>query len=215
MLATVPTHYIGSGLGLELEPNHYNDFTTWITRTVAFGPISTSKPGLCKPRCFAPIQYLSSDHIVTWSLRRLCSFSRSFTSRAQMYNPTNICWVAIENPRNSLIICPYFTATQRISVRSQMWKREVTERLKLHNLCTDHVTIRSELEYLIAAKSVGPAKWTRGLVPTRPNIAGFQSGPSSDPALVDRFSSSAVTNLDRSLSSGSNPDQCGVTRNRC
>jgi len=33
--------------------------------------------------------------------------------------------------------------------------REVKEGLKLHNLRTDHVTIRSELIYLIGAKAVG------------------------------------------------------------
>jgi len=32
--------------------------------------------------------------------------------------------------------------------------REVKEQLKLHNLRTDHVTIRSELKYLIGAKIV-------------------------------------------------------------
>jgi hypothetical protein len=33
--------------------------------------------------------------------------------------------------------------------------REVKEGLKLHNLHTDHVMIRSELIYLIGAKAVG------------------------------------------------------------
>jgi len=32
---------------------------------LAFGPVSTSKPGLCKPRLLAPIKYLSSDRIMT------------------------------------------------------------------------------------------------------------------------------------------------------
>jgi len=32
---------------------------------------------------------------------------------------------------------------------------EVKEPLILHNLCTDHVTVRSELKYLIGAKDVG------------------------------------------------------------
>jgi hypothetical protein len=32
---------------------------------------------------------------------------------------------------------------------------EVKELEKLHILCTDHVTIRSELKYLIGAKAVG------------------------------------------------------------
>jgi hypothetical protein len=33
--------------------------------------------------------------------------------------------------------------------------REVKQELKLHNLRTDHVMIRSELIYLIGAKAVG------------------------------------------------------------
>jgi len=33
----------------------------------------------------------------------------------------------------------------------------VKEQLELHNLCTDHVTIRSQLKYIIEAKVVGTA----------------------------------------------------------
>ena len=33
------------------------------------------------PTTSALIKYLSSDHIMTWSVRKLCSISRSFTSR--------------------------------------------------------------------------------------------------------------------------------------
>jgi len=57
---------------------------------------------------------------VTWSLLRLCICSRSFTTNFQSCNPTNIRRVAIDNPRISLTICIYFTATQRISVWSQI-----------------------------------------------------------------------------------------------
>jgi len=92
---------------------------------------------------------------VIWSIRRLCSFSRSFTSRFQICNPTNIRGVAIENPSISLKLCPNFTAPQRISVRSQIWILELNELVKLHNLHIHHVLIRSELKDLIAAKEVG------------------------------------------------------------
>jgi len=142
MLPMVPTWLNSSALRLELEANHCNGFTTWKTQTVAFGLISTSIPGRWKPRFFTPINYLSSDRIVTWSVCRLCSVSRSFTSCFQICNPTNICWVAIENPRISVEICPYFTANQRILVGSQFWKREVKERLKLHNLHICHAVIQ-------------------------------------------------------------------------
>ena len=44
--------------------------------------------------------------------------------------------------------------TRRILVRLQIWEREVKEGLKLDNVPTDHVTIQSELKYLIGAKIV-------------------------------------------------------------
>ena len=39
-------------------------------------------------------------------------------------------------------------------VGSQIWKWEVKERLKLHNLRIEHVVIRSELKYSIVARNV-------------------------------------------------------------
>jgi len=56
---TVPTRLNESGVESEPEPNWCNGFTPWKTWTIAFGAVSTSKPGLCKPRYFAPITYLS------------------------------------------------------------------------------------------------------------------------------------------------------------
>ena len=67
----------------------------------------------------APVMYWSSDRIATWSVYRLSSITSSFTSRFQIYDPTNIRGVAIENPRISLCFGPVFTATHRISVGSQ------------------------------------------------------------------------------------------------
>jgi len=154
---------------------------------LAFGLDSTSKPGLCKPRYLAQIKYLSSDHIVTWSVRRLCSSSRSFTSRFQICDPTNIHWVAIEIPLISPKMCLDFTATQRISVGSQICKREVKEWLVLYNLCTDHIMIRSELKYLIGAKVAGPVQWNRGPGTTWPNNGGSMSGPGNNPAKTKQF----------------------------
>jgi len=50
--------------------------------------------------------------------------------------------------------CGFEIATQRILVRSQISEREGKQGLKQHNLHTGHVTIRSELRYLIGAKIV-------------------------------------------------------------
>ena len=154
------------------------------------------------PASLPPIKYLSSDCIVTWSVHRLCSFSPSFPSRSQICDLTSIRWVAIENPHFSADISPYFTAIQRILAQSQIWQLEVKEGLKLHNLCTDHVTIQSELRYLIGGKVAGTVILNRGPVPTRPRtrrvplISGWQ--PELDHPV--RF---------RTL------DHCRVTRNRC
>jgi hypothetical protein len=86
---------------------------------------------------------------------RLSSFSRSFTSCLEIGDTTNIRWVTIEYPRILLDIACYCTATHRNSVGSWIWKWEVQQRLKPHNLCIDHVTIQSEMKYLIQAKAAG------------------------------------------------------------
>jgi len=157
VLATGPKSRVGSGSGSTRNRTVATGRTTPKTQTVGNGPVSPPKTRHFKSTILARINYLSSDRIVKWSVRRLCSVSGSFTSRIQICDRTNIRWVAIENPRTSLTIRLYFTATQQISVRSQIWQREVKERLKLHNLRIDHVMIQSELNYLIGAKVV--PKW--------------------------------------------------------
>ena len=215
MLATVPTCKSSSGLGLEPGPIGCNSFATWKTRTIAFGPGSTSIPGLCEPRFFVPIKYLSSDRIVAWSICRLCSFCRSFTSHSEICDAMNMRWVAIKNLQHSHRIGPIFTATQRISVGSQIWNREVKERLELHNLRIDHVTIQSKLKYLIGAKAVGTEKleprsgsnlaqnprfyvWSRSQTATT-KWGGFLAGSGTKP----------------NQTAGQNLDRWRVTRTRC
>jgi len=155
VLATGPNSRVGSGFGSTRNRTVATGHTTRKTRTVGNGAVLPPKTRHFKCTIFAPIKYLSSDRIMTWSVRKLSSFSPSFTSRIQICDRTNNGGGAIENPRNSLKNRLYFTATQRISVRSQIWMREVKEGLKLHNLHTGHVTIWSELIYLIGAKAVG------------------------------------------------------------
>jgi len=48
------------------------------------------------PATLPPIKYLSSDCMVTWSVRKLCSFSPSFTSRCQICDWANIHWIAVK-----------------------------------------------------------------------------------------------------------------------
>ena len=154
MLATATNSQVGSGFGSTWNRTIATGLTTRKTRTVRNGALLPPKTWHFKSTIFAPIKYLSSDRIMTWSLRRLTSFSPSLTSRIQICDRTNDRWGAIENPRNSLKKRLYFTATQQISVQSQIWMRVMEEGLKLHNLRTDHVTIRSEHIYIIGAKAV-------------------------------------------------------------
>ena len=50
----------------------------------------TSKTRHFNTTSLAPINYLSSDRIMTRSIRKLCNFMRSFTSRFQICDRTNI-----------------------------------------------------------------------------------------------------------------------------
>jgi hypothetical protein len=145
VFATVPTRENGSGLGLGPELNRCNGFYHTKSRTVAIGPVLPSNTRYFILTTLAPNKYLSSDCMVTWSVHRLCSFRSSFSSRVQICDPTNIRGVAIEIPWIALRIGPLFTATQRISVGSQIWMLEVKELVTLHNLHTNYVTVRSEL----------------------------------------------------------------------
>jgi len=131
------------------------------TRTVAIGPVLHPTTRHFNLTTLPPNPDLSSDCIVTSTICRLCSFSRSFTACFYNCDAPTIHGVAIENPEISHKIERHFTAIQRIVVRSQIWQREVEELLKLHNLRIDHVMIWSEHNNLIAGRVVGTVKWNR------------------------------------------------------
>jgi len=128
----------------------------------------------------------------------VCSFSRSFTSRCQICDRTNIGWVAIENPRILLQIWCYFTAIQRILMRSQIWKREVEEHVTLQNLRFHHVTIHWDIGYLIRTKVAGTMYSNRSQGTTHPKNWRFMSGPGDNPAKTkrDRFLGGSETEPD-------------------
>ena len=123
------------------------------TRTVPIGPVLPPKTQHFKCSFVPPIKYLSSNRIVTWSIRRLCRFSRSFTSCSQIWDLANIRGVAIDNMWISFKICLYFTAALRISVGLQIWMLELKELAKLHHLRIHHGIIWSELKKLDWSKS--------------------------------------------------------------
>ena len=149
VLPTVPNSQVGCSCSSNPEQDHCHRIYHTKTRMVAIGPVVATKSCHFNLTTLAMIKYLSYDRIMTWTICRLCSFARSFTSRFQICNPTNIDWVAIENLQISHEIWRYFTVIQWILVPLQIWKREVKELLKLHNLHTDHVTIWSEVKNLI------------------------------------------------------------------
>jgi len=111
--------------------------------------------------------------------------------------------------------CFYLTATQRISVGSQICKREVKERLELQNLCPDHAMIRSELKYVIGVKVAGTVEWNRGPGTTRPNNRGFMSGPGNNPAKTQWVGYLAGFGTEPNRTAGQKPDRWRVTRTRC
>jgi len=182
VLAKGPNSQVGSGYGSTRNRTVATCLTTPKTRTVSIGPVLPLKTRHFQFTILAPIKYLSSDCIITWSVCRLCSFGRPFTSRSQIWHRTNIRCVAIENPPISCKISRYFTPTLRILVQSQIWEREGKERLKLHNVRTDHIMIRSELKYLIGANDGGTAKWNCGPDTTQPKNPWFMSGLGNKPA---------------------------------
>jgi len=186
VITTVRDRRVGSGFGFDPEPNRCNGSYHTKTRTVAIGPVLPPKTQHYKSTIFAPIKYLSSDHIVTWSVGKLYSFSPSSTSRSQICGRTNIHRVAIEIPRILPEKWRYFTAIWWILVQSQIWQREVKERLKLPNLHTDHIVIRSELKYLSEAEVAGTIIRNRGPGSTRPENGGCMSGPEDKPAKTER-----------------------------
>jgi len=189
VLATVQNCQVGSGSGSNLEPNCCNGTYHTNPRTVAIEPVLLPETRHYKSTIFAPNKYFSSDHIVTQSVGKLWCFSPSFPSRSRICGRTNILRVAIEIPRIWPGQWRYFTVIRWILVQSQICQWEVKERLKLHNQCTDHIVIRSELKYSIGAKVAGTVIWNRGQGSTRSKHRGFMSGPGNEPAKTERVGS--------------------------
>jgi len=201
VLVTGPDCRVGLGSSSTRNWTMAMGLTTQTTQTVGNGTVLPPKTHHFKFTIVAPTKYFSSDCTMTWSVRTLCSFRRTFTSRCQICNRTNICWVAIENPRMSLRIWCYFTAIQRILIRSQIWKREVEECVKLHNLHIHHVMICWDLRYLIRAKVAETLKWN--------------CGPGNNPSKTKRFGFLVRSGTELNRTAGRNPDRWRVTRTYC
>jgi len=85
------------------------------------------------------------------------------------------------------MIWRYFTQSQRILFWSQIWKRELEELLKLHNLHIDHVMTQSELRHLFGAKVAGTVEWNQSPVSTTPKSDGCLPCSSNIPVQVTQF----------------------------
>jgi len=101
--------------------------------------LTTAKTWHHKFTILAPIQWLSSDHIMTWSIRTVCSVGSSFTSHCQSCVQTNIRWVAIEELRISRQMWHNLKANQHILVRLPF----ESGRWRSGTHCTIHVLITS------------------------------------------------------------------------
>jgi hypothetical protein len=99
------------------------------TRTVGNSPVSPHNN--CHFRCtmLAPIQYRWSDCIMTWWILRFCSSSCAFTSSCQMWNQTNVQWVAIESQQIWHSISCYFSHSDSFSPIA-IWQHEVEVQAK-------------------------------------------------------------------------------------
>ena len=106
------------------------------------------------PLTLAPIKYRSSDCIVTWLIRWMCSFSSSSTCCFQIWDRTNIRSIGVKQHHIPSNIHRFSIVTEQILIWSQIWRWEVREQLTVRNLRIDHVTIRSELRYIIGATIV-------------------------------------------------------------
>jgi len=97
VLATVPNPRFGSRSRLEPNSNHRNGFhpieKPTRTEPAVFWPV----PQFHRLRTLAPIDYLSSDRITTWSICTGCSFACSFTTYSPLCNPINIHCITVNN----------------------------------------------------------------------------------------------------------------------
>jgi hypothetical protein len=127
----------------------------------------------------APIKYLSSDHIATWSIRDLCRLMPYFISLSQMDDWINIRGAAVKFSRKSRQNDRVFIATPWQLVRLQIAAQEIKEGIKLHISHIDYVTILSEHKYLIGVGKVDFCGW--GLCGNPLQRSGSRSEPDPNP----------------------------------
>jgi len=161
--------------------------TTPKTRSFGNGPVLPPKTRDYNITTLSPIKYLSSDRIMTWSVGRLCSSSRSFPSRSEICDPTNICWVAIENPLILHKICPCFhshpTNTSRIANQKAGGERVARTAQSMYWSCHDKMRTqilncrqRSKNRKVETAVRFQPGRKRAGLCPAQETNPPRRSG---------------------------------------
>ena len=117
VLAMIPNHLVSSSLGFDPDLNHFNGSYHSKRQTIAIGPVLPTNTRHLNSTILPSLKHLSSGHIVTWSVGRLCSLSPCFTSHSHICDRTNIGWVAIGNRRHSPDMWHCFTAIHLILVQ--------------------------------------------------------------------------------------------------
>jgi len=138
------------------------------------------------PATLAPIKYLNSDHIATWSIREMCRMMPYFISHFQICDQINIHWVAVKLSWKSRQNDRVSIATPQQLVRLQIGECEIKEGIKLHISHIDYVTIRCELQYSIGARYVD--FWRVGFVWKPVETVQFRvgTGPGTEPGIWTR-----------------------------
>jgi len=86
VFATGPNYGVGCWLDSTRNRTMATSLSTWQTRTIGHGRVSPPKTRHFKFTIFPLIQYLSADRTTTWSVRKLCTFGRSFSTRCQNFD---------------------------------------------------------------------------------------------------------------------------------
>jgi len=177
VLATGTNYRVGSGSGSTPSWTVATGLSKRKTQIIGNVLVLPQRTVYLKYTILAPSRNLSSDYIKEWSICTLCRFTRSGTFHCWICDQTNISWVALENLWISSKIWFDFPAIQRTLVQSEIWQREVEAMLKLNDLQSDHISIRSELRYLIGVNVAGNIKWNQGPARTCSKKPWFMSGP--------------------------------------
>jgi hypothetical protein len=132
---------------------------------------------LTVPTRVAPIKYLNSNRIATWSIREMWWLMPCFSSHSQICNRISIHLVTLKLSGKTCQNDRVSIATPRQLVQLQIGERQMKEGIKLRISWLHYVAMRWELQYLIGGRSVD--FWGAGYVWKPVATDRFQVGPGS------------------------------------